>query len=86
MTTYRDPRLADPLLLALAGQRLLHRQAQPPAPSWPPEDGLSNLLAYARHLPPCDPQDIPGVVEGAPGMAGLLWECRQVQQEPGHEA
>jgi hypothetical protein len=30
MTTFRDPRLTNPLLLLLAGRRVQHRQTHPP--------------------------------------------------------
>jgi hypothetical protein len=80
MTIYRDPRLADPLVLALAGKRLLHRQAQPPLPTWQEVEGLAALLDYAKRLPAVDPWDLPGVYEGAPGFGGLLWQARQMQE------
>jgi hypothetical protein len=82
MKTYRDPRLADPVLLALAAKRLLHRQAQPPVPSWEETDGLASLLDYARRVPPCAPEAIPGVHEHAPGFGGLLWAARQQTETP----
>lgn len=83
MTMYRDPRLTDPVLLALAAQRLLHRQAQPPPLDWQHTDGLAAILDYARRLPQRDPWDLPGVYEGAPGFGHVLWEARRWQEEHG---
>lgn len=83
MPIYRDPRLADPLLLALAGKRLLHRQAQPTFPDWEQVEGLAAILDYARRLPPVDPWDLPGVYQNAPGLGGLLWEARELTQREG---
>ena len=54
-----------------------------PLPPWQDTEGLCALLEAAKRLPPCDPADIPGVFAGAPGLAGLLWEARQWQQEEG---
>lgn len=77
MPIYRDPRLADPLLLALAGKRLLHRQAQPTFPDWEQVEGLAALLDYARRLPAQAP---PEVDEHSTGLGKLLWEARQMQE------
>jgi hypothetical protein len=84
MRNYRDPRLADPVLLALAGRRVLHRQAQPPLPSWEQTDGLAALLAYAARLPQRDPQDL-ALEEGGP-FGTLLRQARQWDKEHGHGA
>jgi hypothetical protein len=73
-----DPRLADPMVLLLAGRRLLHRQAQPPRLSWQEVEGLASLLEYARHLPARDPQDLEA---GNGPFAQLLREARQWQAE-----
>lgn len=77
---YNDPRLANATLLALAARRLQHRQAQPP--DWEQGHGLAALLESARRLPRVDPWDLPGIYEGAPGLAGLLWAARQWAQAP----
>lgn len=78
--TYRDPRLTDPVLLALAARRLQHRQAHPPPPAWEESEGLAALLDYARRLPQRDPWDLPGVYQNAPGFGGLLWEARELTE------
>jgi hypothetical protein len=90
MTNYRDPRLADPVLLALAGRRCLHRQVHPPLPPLPEEDGLCALLQHAERLrsrgqlPTRDPFDVDGLE--ATGMGRLLKEARQWMEEHGHGA
>lgn len=82
---YRDPRLADPLLLALAAQRLLHRLSQPQFPSWEETEGLAALLDYARR---CGVQDLPAVDDDAlprTGLGQLLREARarqRAQEQP----
>jgi hypothetical protein len=78
-----DPRLASPLLLVLAGQRLLHRQAQPQLPDWEKSDGLCALLDYARR---CGVQPAPEVDEHSTGLGALLWQARQRQEGAGHGA
>jgi hypothetical protein len=79
-----DPRLANETLLRLAAFRL-QNGPRPLLPSWQETDGLAALLAYASRLPPCAPEDVPGVREDAPGLGGLLWAARQWQQEHGDE-
>jgi hypothetical protein len=75
-----DPRLANPTLLALAAQRVLARQEQPPPPPhWSQTEGLSALLAAAKHLPKPEPFSLPAVDE-CTGLARLLAEARQWQK------
>jgi hypothetical protein len=77
MMNYRDPRLADAVLLAIAGRRLLHRLSQPPLPDWQETEGLCAILDYARHLPPRNAEDLE---VGTGPFATLLREARQWQQ------
>jgi hypothetical protein len=72
-----DPRLADPILLALAAKR---RQARQQTPDWQHTVGLAALLEEAKQLPQRAPGDLEGVYEDAPGFGGLLWQARQWQQ------
>jgi hypothetical protein len=62
-----------------------HAEELDPATAMLEHDGLAALLDYARRLPACAPEDIPGVYEGAPGLGGLLWECRRQTQDLGEE-
>jgi hypothetical protein len=73
-----DPRLADPILLALAAKRC---QARQQTPDWRHTEGLAALLEAARHLPQREPFALEGVYEDAPGFGGLLWQARQQTQE-----
>jgi hypothetical protein len=40
MPNFRDSRLTNPVVLAIAGRRLQHRQAQAPFPAWEEVDFL----------------------------------------------
>jgi hypothetical protein len=97
MPTFRDPRLLDGTLLALAAQRLRHRQAHP-LPDWEKTEGLAAILEYARR---CGWQD---QGEGkkntsenlsqvflddampTTGMGLLLREARQAVEDARHES
>jgi hypothetical protein len=83
VTNYRDPRLTNELLLALAGRRLLHRQAQPPLPDWEKSEGLASILDYAQR---CGVQDQPPLdLDALPptSLTALLIEARQQQAQEG---
>ena len=78
MTHYNDPRLTNPLLLAMAAQRLRYKREHPAPEPWLEGEGISSLLAAARRLPPRTPEEeAESVYENAPGMGGLLWQARQ---------
>ena len=78
MTHYNDPRLTNPLLLAMAAQRVRYKREHPAPEPWLEGAGISALIAYARTLPPRSQADEDAsVYEGAPGMGGLLWQARQ---------
>jgi hypothetical protein len=77
-----DPRLADPILLALAAKRC---QARQQVPDWRASEGLSSLLAAARALPRREPFDLPAV-EACTGLARLLAEARLWEKEHPHGA
>ena len=70
-----DPRLLNPVLLALAAQRLLARRDHPPPVPWWETEGLAALLAAAQHRPHRESR---GEVDDpdAPGLAGLLARAR----------
>lgn len=68
-----DPRLVDPVILALAAKR---RQARQQTPDWRTCEGLSSLLDAARHLPRREPFSLDGV-DTSSGMGKLLAEARQ---------
>jgi hypothetical protein len=75
-----DPRLNNPFLLALAAQRVRHRQAQPPLPD-PEGEGLCNLLQYAarrgvQDLSAVGDDDLPTT-----SFTALLIEARQRQRQ-----
>lgn len=81
-----DARLTNPLVMAIAGLRLLHRQDHPPLPDWEKAEGLAALLGYAqqcgvRDLSAVDDDDLPTT-----GMGQLLREARQWHREHGHGA
>jgi hypothetical protein len=76
-----DPRLADMTVLILAARR---RLATRQVPDWRQCEGLSSLLAAAGARPRRDPWDMPGL-DGS-GLAQLLAEARQWQQERPHGA
>ena len=88
MMNYRDPRLADLALLAVAAQRLRYRLEHPQPPAWWLEgEGISSLIEAGRRLPPRTPEEeAESVYENAPGFGGLLWEARQRNKEQGHGA
>jgi hypothetical protein len=67
-----DPRLADPVILALAAKR---RQAKRQAPDWRACEGISSLLAAARALPQRGPFTLPDLDE-CRGLERLLAEAR----------
>ena len=77
-----DARLADMTVLVLAAKRC---QAARQAPDWRQTEGLSALLAAARSLPQRDPWSLPSVEDGG-GLAQLLAEARQWDQEQRHGA
>jgi hypothetical protein len=77
-----DPRLADPVLLALAAKRC---QAKQQAPDWRTTVGLSALLDAAKHLPRRDPWDLTPV-DTTSAMGTLLAEARQWEKEQPHGA
>ena len=52
-----------------------------PEAQWGKSEGLCAILDYAKRLPACDPLDLHGVYQNAPGFGGLLWEARQAQRE-----
>lgn len=77
-----DPLLQNEAFLRLAAYRRQQRR-QRQGPDWRYIDGLSARLMEAQDqgLPQRDPWDLPGVYEDAPGFGGLLWECRQAQED-----
>jgi hypothetical protein len=81
--TYRDARLKDKWLLAVAAQSLLARRDQPPPrqPWWEGE-GISNLLDAAPALPRRDPFEVAGLDPTAPGLAGCLARAKLGLPEP----
>jgi hypothetical protein len=84
--TYRDPRLANELLLRLAAWRLTHGpRPEPPLPDLPEDAGLCALLQHAEKLcsrgllPTRDPFDTDGLEET--GMGRLLKQAREWMAE-----
>jgi hypothetical protein len=61
--------------------RLGRVEAQEPETAWQHTAGLSALLAHAASLPRRGPWDMPDLGEEPSGLAKLLQEARQWQQE-----
>ena len=82
-----DPRLQDVQLLAVAAYRVHQRReaARKQPPDWRFSVGISTLLEAARALPRRDPWTMPTVEDGG-GLARLLQEARQWQEERDHGA
>jgi hypothetical protein len=74
-----DPRLAHPVLLALAAKRV---QARRQAPDWRTTTGLASLLEAARALPTREPFALPSIEE-CTGLERLLAEARLKEGERG---
>jgi hypothetical protein len=75
-----DPRLADPMILLLAGRRLQHRLSHP-LPDWDKQEGLCAIVqqAQALGLPSRDPWDVSGLKETS--FSALLREAQAWQRE-----
>jgi hypothetical protein len=83
-----DPRLASVELLTLAAMRVQRKreEACTQPPDWRACEGISSLLAAARHLPKREPWEDMPTVDTTSGLGKLLAEARQWQKGGAHGA